>query len=449
MAQQPDASLPKQTGGGKDLKAGYRLLSNPEVDPQAIQGPHRLRTAEACAGYPVVLSVQDTTELDFSHRKRMTGLGRIGDGGGRGLVQHTALAVAPGDDVAASPSLLGVLDERWYRRVQPPEGETRRARQARWSEAQVWSDAAEAVAEFVAGATPGATPGGVPGAGEQTRLVHVGDRHSDVFGFMHRCRQLGQGFVIRAMHDRYVEGDDGAAPTRLYARLERESPVFTMTVGVGLQREGKRPRRAREARVAVGYTPVRVPPPRNDPRTADAEAIDGWALLIREDDPPEDAEALRWVLLTREPVRTEADARRVIGYYRARWMIEEWHRVLKEGCRVEKSQLDDAEDAKRLAAIQSVVAVRLLQLRELADRAGDDVEALQGVVPALWIAIAAALAGVQPHRLTPRAFWRTLARQGGHLGRARDPRPGWKVIWRGWYDLQRMAQGAQLLGKDP
>ncbi|MDV7399794.1 transposase DNA-binding-containing protein, partial [Arthrospira platensis SPKY1] len=82
MMQQPGASLPKQAGCWRDLKAAYRLLSHPGVDPHAIQGPHRALTHAACADHRVVLCVQDTTGLDFSHRKAMTGLGKIGDGGG-------------------------------------------------------------------------------------------------------------------------------------------------------------------------------------------------------------------------------------------------------------------------------------------------------------------------------------------------------------------------------
>ena len=44
---------------------------------------------------PLVLLVQDTTDLDLSHRRKMSGLGEIGDGNGRGMYLQTALAVEP------------------------------------------------------------------------------------------------------------------------------------------------------------------------------------------------------------------------------------------------------------------------------------------------------------------------------------------------------------------
>lgn len=430
--QQPEQSLPKQTAQWKDLKAAYRLLSHRQVDPQAIQRPHRQQTLAACVEHAVVLCVQDTTELDFTSHRKVTNLGQIGNGGGRGLVQHTTLAVVP-SAAGAEPTgatLLGVLDERWYRRTEVPEQETRRQRQARWTEADVWSDAAAAVAAL------GAT---------SARLVHVGDRHSDVFGFMNDCRRLGHGFVLRAEHNRYV---NHKGHQRLWSCLRSQPVATTLSVKVRGQqsRPGQVRRRSRTVKVQVRYASITLPPPRNDPRTAEATPIACGAVLVEEIDPPAEADTpLQWMLLSSTPVQSVPEALRIIGYYRCRWVIEEWHRALKEGCKLQSSQLDDAADLQRLASIQSVIAVRLLQMREQADHAGDDPAALRATVPPLWIALVAALARQPPASLSPRTFWLTLAKQGGYPARRRDPRPGWKVIWRGWYDIQRMVQGAQLI----
>ncbi len=69
---------------------------------------------------------------------------------------------------------------------------------------------------------------------------------------------------------------------------------------------------------------------------------------------------------------------------------------------------------------------------------------MQAAVPRTWIVIVSMLAKVNAARLTPRQFWLTIARRGGWIGRKRDGRPGWKVIWRGWYDIHMMVQGAEL-----
>ena len=120
---------------------------------------------------------------------------------------------------------------------------------------------------------------------------------------------------------------------------------------------------------------------------------------------------------------------------------------------MEKSQLDEPADQERLSCILSVVvAVRLLQLRDLADDAAgtaDDPGALALVAPPPWVEMVADLAGVPRDRMTPRLFYLTLARRGGYRARTNDPRPGWKVIWRGWLEVSCMVEGAARINTAP
>jgi hypothetical protein len=123
--------------------------------------------------------------------------------------------------------------------------------------------------------------------------------------------------------------------------------------------------------------------------------------------------------------------------------FEQWHRVLKEGCRLEKSQLDEGADIERLAMILGPVAAELLRLRDLADdpETADDPEALPQTVTREHIAVAANVLKQPPEPLTPKQFWQAVARLGGHLGRKHDPRPGWKCLWHGWRKLDLLVQG--------
>jgi len=428
MADAPNQSLPKQCGSWGDLKAAYRLLSHPKIRPEQITAVHRQCTRERAQQEAVVLCVQDTTDLDYTHRTAVRGLGKIGDGGGRGFRQHTGLAVSEDGRV------LGILHQEWFLPCEPPEGETRRQRQARWNEPDVWGDTARGIGVWSG----------------PSRLIHVGDRHSDVFRFMCICRELGHGFLVRAMHDRYL----GDGTERLWQRLRRQRARFTQTVKVGTQRTpGNRIKRSsRLAQVTVRYASVVLPPPKNDPRTAGKPPIRVWAIYALEEDPPAGETPLEWMLLTSEPVQSDADAKRSLCRYEKRWTVEEWHRAEKEGCRVERSQLDDVDDLQRLAALAGVVAVRMLQVRDLADADSPDAEnpaALQQAAPPEWIALVSRLADLPAEALTPRMFLLTIARRGGYLGRKHDARPGWKVLWRGWYDIERMVEGLALMRAPP
>jgi hypothetical protein len=435
IASCPDRSLPKACGSWADVNGAYRLLSNPAVEAAAIQRPHRELTLRSCADRRIVLGIHDDSDLNFSTRAKVAGLGMIGDGGGRGIMQHTALAATESGD------LLGVLDQFFFNRVEAPDHETRRECQARWCESDVWADGVRNIAGLRA------DQGGVTGA----RLIHVADRGGDVWSMIRACQGHGDGFVIRAKHDRMT--DTGQ---RLWEELGAMDWAGSRVVTVTAQRSGRNKRVEREARVCIRFGRVRLVPPVNDPRCKDDGPREAWAVYASEVDPPagEGIEPVEWMLLTSEPVESLADAVRVIGWYKRRWLIEEFHRVLKEGCRVERSQLDHAEDLKRLASVLSVVAVRLIQLRDLAEAAvapanstglapAESSAMLQVSVPWPWIAVVAHLTRIDAATLTPRQFWHAIARRGGWLARKHDGRPGWKTIWQGWHDIQLFVQAAQ------
>ena len=404
----PQDSLPKRAGNWADLKAAYRLLDNPQVQPAAIGEAHREWTRQRIATLPRVLCVQDDTDLQ----------GARVPGGEQ--VMHSTLAVDP------EGRIQGILDQRWFEHVQASPGETRRQRHQRWRESCVWSDAAKAI--------------GAPPPGQQ--WIHVAARAADDLSFMQACRQVPADFVVRARHDRRLK--DG--PAKLWEQLRQVSPAGELEVRVGEQRRGpKVTRQGRLARVKVRFSPVTLSEPWNHPGSAQAQWV--WAVYLR-DMEDHGKETIDWMLLTSEPVNTLEDALRIVRWYRCRWVIEEWHRTLKEGCRLESAQLEGVDNLRRLSAICAVVAVRLLELRDLAEGDGeqaDSPEALRATTSPLWIQMVAQLSGRSPQTLTPRQFWQTIARQGGWLGRKRDGRPGWKTLWRGWYDICRMIRGAELL----
>jgi len=428
----PQHSLPKACDNWGDLKAAYRFLSNPRVEPGDIQVPHRAQTRGRCAEHPVVLIAQDFTDLDFTSRKKITGLGAIGDGGGRGLLQHTALAVTP------QRKLLGILHQAWMLRPEQPAEESRRERLARRRMTDAWSDAVRAI---------GAAP-------EGSRFVHVADREGDSFQLMQACADHQVQFLIRARHDRCVEDGTG----KLWEFMADQPVRGRRTI----DRSGGPNRGARRAQLELRFTQVVLDPPKLDHRFQEPRTV--WAVYVSEPHPPQNVEPIDWLLLTSAAVETIAEGWERVDWYRCRWLVEEFHKAEKSGCRLEASQLNDAADIQRLAAIIAVTAVRLLMLRGLVDDAkpaaeeGDaksrqhDAAELQRCVPWLWIVVVARADKkdpADPQTLTPREFWLRVARRGGYIGRRHDGRPGWSTIWKGWYDFTLMFQGAELMASSP
>jgi hypothetical protein len=87
------------------------------------------------------------------------------------------------------------------------------------------------------------------------------------------------------------------------------------------------------------------------------------AVYVSEPNPPEGAEALEWMLLTTEPIVTNEEIEQVICGYEKRWLIEEFHRVWKTGCKTKERRLRSPGNLKRILAILSFIAVRIMQLR--------------------------------------------------------------------------------------
>lgn len=172
--------------------------------------------------------------------------------------------------------------------------------------------------------------------------------------------------------------------------------------------------------------------------------------LVRELNPPAGLkEPIDWVLLTSLPVRTLEEAMEVIGYYEKRWLIEEWHKALKTGCQVEKRQLQTSHRLEALTGLLSVVAVRLMQLKEMGRR--EPQRAAVELVPQRYVELVhrARRGRGDAGQWTIRDFFRGVAGLGGFLGRKGDGEPGWITIWRGWEVLHWMLQGAQLASQTP
>ena len=141
------------------------------------------------------------------------------------------------------------------------------------------------------------------------------------------------------------------------------------------------------------------------------------------------------------------DAWTIIRYYECRWLIEEYHKALKTGCRVEHRQLHSADRLEAMVGLMSVVAVRLLQLKTMARSEPD--RPARSVVPERWLLMlkAARKNLHRVHDLTIYQFYRELAKLGGFLGRKSDGEPGWITVWRGWEKLHTLIHGAELDGR--
>jgi hypothetical protein len=85
-------------------------------------------------------------------------------------------------------------------------------------------------------------------------------------------------------------------------------------------------------------------------------------IHAREENPPPNAKAVEWFLLTTIHITAAEDAAQCLRWYCLRWRIEDRHRALKSGCRIEDLAHETAERLRRAAAINLVIAWPIMSM---------------------------------------------------------------------------------------
>ena len=414
-AVRPDGSLPDQTETWGDCRAAYRLFDCDDVSFQEIIAPHCRLTRESCVMGETKLIINDTTELDFTSLRKTTGLGPIGNGLCRGFFLHTAMMI----DEATSRTEGLAAQDIFYRKTRKKAKPAKNARRRKTDrESAVWGRVIDDV---------GAPPAGVT-------WIHLCDRGADDLEVMWKALHNNCGFCIRAarLNRNIITSDGRTIPlaqylTELPDRGQREIPVCATTKAA-----------ARTATVTLHYGNVELPltkvlTPWLKANRPTSPLRVGVVELI-ETNPPRGSQAIRWVIYSNTPVTNEREANQVIARYEQRPRIEDYHKALKSGCKAEDRRLETAARLERVLGLDSVVAIRLMQLKTAARET--PARPAKELVPPRWIEILQRTRKLPKNpEMTIHQFLRQMAGLGGFLLRKGDREPGWITIWRGFEKL--------------
>jgi len=418
------------------VKAYYRLIDHADeaaINMPHILEPHRERTVRRMKGQRTVLCIQDGSDLDYTSLAQCEGLGVIGtnqtSAQSRGLHLHTTLAVAPNGlplgvlrAQCVAPKLKSPKDKRPSYAIPIEEKDT-----FCWIEGL--RDTMDVAAQM-----------------PQTRVINVCDREADFFEmFEEQRRNPCVDLLVRANHNRGITEE----PFKLFEAV-RQAPLQTK-VQIPIPRQSARPklskkkarakRPSREAELEVRYQRIQLCPPKYYSGKA---PIDIWIIHAVEASPPEGAVRVEWFLLTTVDITSPEDAVQCLRWYCLRWRIEDFHRVLKSGCAIEKIDHETAERIRRAIAINLVIAWRIMLMTLL----GRETTALPAEILFSNIELQVLRAYAKKKDLEPpstlRDTVRLVARIGGYLGRKSDPEPGHQLMWQGYQQLQLMCEGFAL-----
>jgi len=404
-------------------KAAYRLFDCTDVTHEAVLSGHVQWVHEQLTDPGVYLLIEDTTTAEFQGLKKAKGLGPIGESYTRGFWLHNTLALRL-DEKLEQCEILGLAAQKaWARPVERPK---RRKSNGRGKE----SNYARQRREDRESMRWAASLADLPARSPMVQYIYVADRESDIYEVFQRCQLYSVSSVIRASYPRALAGEFEGSDLKTVVRLAK----VLGTIDVEIAREN------RTAKVEVRSATVELRGPARPGGRLKNLMLN--VVQAREVNPPPGCEAVCWILLSDLPVETLEQCTRIINIYRRRWLIEELHKAMKTGLKLEQSQLSDYRRLSALAAVVSVAAVFLLDLKWKTRSVGDQpLTRRERETPMVTI-----LERLHPPRQTPTQKWvgTSIAKLGGFMGRKGDGPPGWLTLWRGWQTLLILLRGYEL-----
>jgi hypothetical protein len=417
-----DEPIQLACGNWANAKAAYRLFDNDKLQEKKLLQAHQTETINRLekSSEEIFLAIQDTTVLNYTHHPKKKGLGKINKNGGfekpsMGFFLHNTLLMSE------NGLPLGLIDQTIY---QHKTGEkiAHKQRPIIDKESYRWIESLQTTKALCKGKT----------------VVTVGDRESDIYEMFLEADEIEAKVLIRASRDRILSKDQDHRT--LWALLENTPLGGVETIHIPARHN----QAERFITLEVRYNKVILKPPQRAPNAKGKilSPVTLQAVWLCEPTPPSGEERLEWMLLTNMPVKTLEDAVKMGKWYKLRWQIECYHRILKSGCKIEECRLETYERLKKYVRLKSIIAFRLFWLT-LINRIHPEILSNQILEDHEWKALCCHVAKVQEAPQKPptvREAVRMIAKIGGFLGRKSDGEPGMTYIWRGWEKLALISE---------
>jgi hypothetical protein len=443
IAQSPAASFVEIFEDPTELKGFYRLVNNNNIEPLELLDGHKESTIARAMCLEEVLVIHDTTENSYpirSDRIRPC-LAKL-SAQRQGFSTHASL-VATADGQRCP---LGMIGLRSFVSKSQIEGQGQDAIDY-WmardgileSEHDKWLQAVKEAESDLSG---------------PLKVIHLMDREGDSYEDIATMAVEQWAYVIRLAQERNVRAVNSDETIKISELLAQQPVVAQRIVTLsprydsGRTLSAKKSHPSRRQRIAfLSFRGCALEMPRPATPKKDLSHLPKHVRVnvveVFEEHPPEGEPAVRWLLVTSEPIDTVEGLVRVVDLYRARWLIEEFFKALKTGCSYTKRPLDSAHSLLSALSILSPVAWHLLLLRHLHREASELPAHL--VLSVLQIALLQAKYPKHPWSDEPTIGEAVgaIAKLGGH--QKSNGAAGWQVLGRGYARLVDMEQGARAM----
>ncbi len=420
LSIQPNESIPSANDCWTETVGVYRLIDNNKSSFDSIMSGHRAATLNRAQEEPVVLIPQDTTFLNFATEAKKKDMGTLRVKDSNQQLLHTSIAITP------SRVNLGVVDgSLWQRSKEYTEDSGKSTPDKKESER--WMSHYRSACEYQSQ---------LP----NSLVVSIADREGDIHEWFQFAEEMpGESqasYIVRAKANRAIELPCGERRL-LWDYMSGIKPEGSYELSVP-KRNGEP---EREAVIDVRYSEVQLVG-----RGKNKRPLFLYVVYAKERGLSKKDGGIEWMLHTNLPVDDFTKARTMVEWYRSRWEIETYFRVLKGRCHIEDNRFQNEVRMFNAIAIYMIISWRLHSITMLARRNPESSCAL-GFSEIEWKTIWRVRKKSKPPKTPPSMYemTRMLACMGGFLARKGDGEPGVKNIWRGYNKLLTYIEAAELL----
>lgn len=421
------------------IKGCYRFFENNKVSAKIILDAHTSATISRIEQDDnQVFIIHDTTYIDYKNRHKTTDLDCItrnlqSKNIAKGLILHNSFAV---NDLSIP---LGLVNQKYTERKEITEA-TRKVKKhlihnkpVEEKESYRWIEAVKSFQQLA--------------SSKNKDVVHIADREGDFYELYRECSKLEAKFLIRASHNRAINKIKRREPCRdkMFDYFRALKPEGSICTDIQVNKETK----YRKAVLSIAFKKFTLPPPPSRTVKKDGKKlhnIDLYGVIIIEQEPPANHEALEWLLITNIAVTNVEEAIEKMTWYGLRWNVETFHKILKSDCSVEDAQLRSREKLIKYITAKSVIAWRIFWLSRISrvNKNYDcDTILTQIEQTVLFKRFNKGQANTEPINVKQALNW--IGKLGGYIGRNTDLPPGIITIWRGWTRFMNMVDDYRII----
>lgn len=429
ISEQPQNSIPQIFRGHAETQAAYRLFANDLVTEDKIISPHLEKTYKRVNSQPVVLSLSDTTSLNYTSRKSHQDSGYISSNNAQGFFLHATIAVTP------ERLHLGIVDRMlWSRAKEKSVAVHREHRNFEDRESVRWHNAYLSSCE-------------VARCCSDTKVIHITDREGDVFEIFEewfnrsKNKEPFADLIVRSNHNRVLYNGSKKLG-KLHDLLEDAPKLGEISFEIEDRDSGAK----RQVKQSVHAMPIEI----RSRYGADKPnvVIEFNAVYFKEVNPPEGVKGVYWHLLTTLPISSCEEVKVITEYYLCRWEVEVFFKTLKSGCKVEEKSLRTADRLFPLFNLFMIIAWRINFLMHVG-RVLPEVSCEAYFEPSEWksgYAIATKNRHAPSKPPNMGMMMKYIAILGGYKKNERPP--GVKIIWKGLCALANFTEAWDTFGPE-